>query len=154
MSHIDGRRQRRLSKAKDYKSRLGCRAIFGSGYTPEQWRRQTRHALNQPLHAMRDFHCDGTTDCECPACDNDALHTRHVSLTFTSKCDCGGPSPFAQACRRLEKQGHGHKIEPLLHEVFKGAAVRVSHNYDHETRELRGMSWYVPSLGCEVGWGD
>ena len=66
MSHIDGRRQRRLSKNKDYKKRYGCPAGPGM-YHPHpsqaQAKRIDRRRLKRQLQPLREFGwcngCDG-----------------------------------------------------------------------------------------------
>jgi len=113
VSHIDGRRQRRLSKNKEYKKRYGC-----PSFREREARYIDRRRLNQQVQALRNFTCDGTVECVCPACDNDELVTAYTARTRTpSRCECGGSAPVAIAVWRLIAVGKVDRIEPLLRRV-------------------------------------
>lgn len=119
VSHIDGRRQRRLSKNKDYKKRYGCRTgSTGTRFPSREARHIDRRRLNRQVQALRNFTCDGTVECVCPACDNDELVTAYTARARTpSRCACGGRAPAADAVGRLTAVGKADRIEPLLRGV-------------------------------------
>jgi len=144
MSHIDGRRQRRLSKNKDYKKRYGCPAGPGM-YHPHpsqaQAKRIDRRRLKRQLQPLRDFTCHGTLECACPACDNDELVTAFTTQprALTCHCDCGGYSPLAAAVRRLAKTGNVGQVESFVGgvpglDVYVEKEVRRADEQSTETK--------------------
>jgi len=149
MSHIDGRRQRRLSKSKEYQKRLGCTMVTGHG--AKQGRRRTRHRLNRPVQAMRNFHCNGSLDCECPGCDDDALHTDYPHFPTHDGCTCGGYSPLGVACRRLRRQGEAHRIHGLIRSSLPGTPVDLV-TIDDTTGDRLEVQCWLPSMNLIVWW--
>ena len=151
MAHIDGRQQRQLSKAKDYKKKYGCGGAMGPGPDRSQWRRQTRHKLNRPIDLMRDFHCDNTLDCLCPACDNDDLWTSYVTEGWgTSDCNCGGAGPLTIAIRNLRELGRSAEIEPLLRRLFGSSIVVHSHPERYGSGQPSHIFAWIPSHRIEI----
>ena len=124
MTHIDGRRQRHLSKARDYKKKYGCNILY-SGVPGFEGRSKSRRYLNQPVQQLRDFHCQLTDDCECPGCNFDDLYRHAAGLWEDGRCDCGGAGPLTIAVHQLNRAGRADEIEPLVRRLF-GNNIEVS----------------------------
>ena len=136
MTHIDGRRQRHLSKARGYKKKYGCNILY-SGVPGFEGRSKSRRYLNQPVQQLRDFHCQLTDDCECPGCNFDDLYRHAAGLWDDGQCGCGGAGPLAAAVHQLNNTGRADEIEPLVRRLF-GKNIEVSsesgcrgHSYTH-----------------------
>lgn len=151
MAHINGRQQRQLSKAKDYKKKYGCGSAMGPGPDRAQWRRQTRRKLNRPVDLMRDFHCHNTLDCVCPACNNDDLWTHYVTDSWgTSDCNCGGAGPLTIAIHKMKASARSAEIEPLLRRLF-GAAVKTEIRLEQSSAGYGSyICAWIPSHRIEI----
>jgi len=117
VTHIDGRRQRHLSKVKDYKKKYGCKLVYG-GLTKARLRSKTRRYLNQPVQQLRGFSCQLTDDCECPGCNFDDLYSDVVQLWSDGRCRCGGRGPLSIALDNMIGSGRDAEVEPLLRHLF------------------------------------
>lgn len=144
MTHIDGRRQRHLSKVKDYKKQYGCKLVYG-GLTKARLRSKTRRYLNQPVQQLRGFYCQLTDDCECPGCNFDDLYRDVVQLWSDGRCRCG-VGLLVIALNNMIGSGRDAEVEPLLRSLFGSKVFEMFPPYISDGEIHQGFGVLRPPI--------